>query len=235
MKQILTALLLMFFSTLSAQAQSEIRETPLARINRSQISLLQEDSRQSTLTENITEAHETRRLTIPKLNEDQLGESLSRFRALHREASCVVQPTGGSNELSFKANWLLWADCSLEKAVSFGGQGSLAGVDPARLPVVFASFYEKKLVELSYTLSITSIEAVLPILSRGIGAADRVVRNQTGFFDSATWADRAASLDVELVPILPAVVDGNFLRIGKGAAGNTVRIRIRSRTTPPHP
>jgi hypothetical protein len=189
----------------------------------------------TAFTENITEGHVTRRLTIPRLNEDQLGESLNRFRALHREASCVVQPTGWSNDLSFKANWLLWVDCSSEKVASSEGPELLAGVVPGHPLMVFASFYKRKLVELSYTLSITSIEALLPILSRRIGTADRVVHNQAGVLDSVTWADRAVSLDVELVPTLPAVVDGNFLRIGKGLAGNTVRVRIHSRTTPPHP
>jgi hypothetical protein len=126
-------------------------------------------------------------------------------------------------------------DCSLEEGVSFEGQELLARSDPGRPFGVFASFYKKKLIELSYTLSNTSIEDLLPILYGAYGDPDHITRSEAGFLDSVTWAYRKVSLDVELVPISSAVVDGNFLRIGKGIAGNAVRIRIRSRPAPPHP
>jgi hypothetical protein len=189
----------------------------------------------STILGRIAEATEASSIRSPGLNTDQLGESLKKFRSLHTDAKCIVRPIEWSDERSFKTNWLLWVDCSLEKGVSFEGQELLARSDPDRPFGVFASFYKRKLIELSYTLSTTSIEDLLPILHRVYGKPDQVTRSAAGILDSVTWAYHKVNLDVELVPISPAVVDGNFLRIGKGLVGNAVRIRIRPRTTPPHP
>src|SRR5580704_9859050 len=173
-----------------------------------------------------------RRAFTLRLNDDQLGESLNHFRALHTKANCIVRPTESSDERGFKRDWLRWVDCSLEKGVTFEGHELLAEADPARPLGIFASFYKKKLVELSYTLSAASIETLLPILDRGYGAADHVARNGAGFLDSVTWAGRTATLDVELVPILPTAVDRDFLRIGKYTPSRAVRVRIRFNAVP---
>ncbi len=178
-------------------------------------------------------ARDGRRTFTMRLNDDQLGESLNRFRSLHTKANCVVRPVESSDERGFKRDWLLWVDCSLEKGVTFEGHELLAEADPARPFGIFASFYKKKLVELSYTLSAASIETLLPILDRGYGSADHVVRNGAGFLDSVTWAGRTATLNVELVPISPAAVDRDFLRIGGGRLSSAVRIRTRLNQMPP--
>lgn len=184
------------------------------------------------LSGSTARARDGRRTLTLRLNDDQLGESLNRFRSLHTEANCVVRPIEWSDERSFKANWLLWVDCSLEKGVTFEGHELLAEVDPARPFGLFASFYKRKLVELSYTLAVASIEALLPILYRQYGAADYVAHNKAGLLNAATWKGSTASLDVELVPILPAVSDRGFLQIGKGPPGSAVRIRIHFSNMP---
>jgi hypothetical protein len=189
----------------------------------------------STVPGRIAEARDVHRIKSPGLNADQLGESLKKFRSLHKGTKCIVRPIEWSDERSFKTNWLLWVDCSLERGVSFEGQELLARSDPDRPFGVFASFYKRKLFELSYTLSTTSIEDLLPILLRVYGEPNHITRSTAGLLDSVTWADHEANLDVELVPISPAAVDGDFLRIGKGLPARAVRIRIRFRTVPPIP
>jgi hypothetical protein len=173
------------------------------------------------------DARETRRLGTPRLNEDQLGESLSRFRSLHKKASCIRRPNESSDERSLKRDWLKWVDCSLEEGVTFEGLELLAEVYPTRPFGVFASFNRKRLVELTYTLSITSIDALLPSLDKLYGEAFHRTYDRKGLLDSARWSDREASLEVELVPISPAVADRDFLRLGVGSPGSAVRVRIR--------
>jgi hypothetical protein len=184
------------------------------------------------LSGNTARARDGRRTLTLRLNDDQLGESLKRFRSIHKKAICVVRPIEWSDERSFKGNWWLWVDCSLEKGVTFEGHELLAEVDPARPFGLFASFYKRKLVEVSYTLCLASVEALLPILYKGYGAADNVAHNKAGSLDAATWKGSTASLDVELVPIFPAVSDRDFLQIGKGLPRSAVRIRIHFSNMP---
>jgi hypothetical protein len=178
------------------------------------------------------EARETRRLGVPRLNEDQLGESLSKFRSLHKKASCTRRPNESSDERSLKRDWLKWVDCSLEEGVTFEGLELLAEVYPTRPFGLFASFNRKRLVELNYTLSITSIDVLLPRLEKLYGEAFRVTYDRKGLADSAMWSDKEASLDVELVPIYPTVADRNFLHLGAGLPGRAVRVRIRFNAPP---
>jgi len=187
----------------------------------------------SGLGERTAEARAVRRIGV--LSADQLGESLKKFRSLHQDAKCVVRPTEWFDERSFKRNWLLWVDCSLERGVSFTGQELSARANSGGSFGVFASFYKRKLIDLKYTLSATSIEALLPVLKRAHGEPAHITRDTSGFLDSAAWDDHAASLVVELVPVSPTVVDGDFLRIGKGLPASAVRIRISFKTISPTP
>jgi hypothetical protein len=179
-----------------------------------------------------TEARETPRLRIRRLNEDQLGESLSRFRSLHRKARCTRRPNESSDEHSLKRDWLKWVDCGLEEGVNFEGHELLAEVSPTLPFGVFASFNSKRLVELTYTLSITSIDTLLPVLAKRYGKAFLTTYDRKGLMDSATWSDREASLIVELAPICSAMADRDFLRLGVGLPGSAVRVRIRFNALP---
>ena len=181
----------------------------------------------SALTGVTARTHDVPRRDIPRLTEDQLGESLNRFRKLHRGAICVVQTPAWSDERSFKANWLKWVNCGLEKGPTFAGQRLLGETNPTRPFGLYASFYKKKLVELSYTLAATSINDLLPALTKRCGHANRVTYNKSGNVDFASWAGRKTLLDVELVPIAPAIADQSFLRLGLGMPSSAVRIRMR--------
>ena len=186
----------------------------------------------SSLTGINASAREERRSAIPKLNNDHLGESLKRFQSLHRQANCVRRPIKWPDARSLKMHWLLWVDCSLEKGVTFEGRELLAEADPTRPFGILASFYEKKLVELSYTLSTESIDVLLPILNREYGEASHTTYDRAGHAAFVTWAGRVASLDVELVPVPRAIAEGNFLRIGEGPPSSAVRIRTRLNDMP---
>src|SRR4029077_19353818 len=122
----------------------------------------------------IAPARAIQRSGIPHLHNDQLGEALERFRSLHRDATCVMRPTAGIVDKTFKTNWLRWVDCSVAKGNTFEGQELLAEAIPARPFGILGSFYKKKLVELSYTLSTPSIDELLQILNRKYRRASRI-------------------------------------------------------------
>lgn len=186
----------------------------------------------SALTGVTAREHDVPRRDIPRLTEDQLGESLNRFRKLHRGASCVVRPIAWSDERSFKGNWLKWVNCSLERGPMFAGYRLLGEANPTLPFGLFASFYKKKLVELSYTLAATSIDDLLPVLSKQYGQANRVIYNKSDDVDFASWVGGKALLDVELVPITPAISDRSFLRVGEEMSSSAVRIRTRLDSVP---
>lgn len=131
-----------------------------------------------------------------------------------------------------KRDWLKWIDCSLEEGATFEGLELLAEVHPSRPFGVFASFNRKRLVELTYTLSTTSMDALLLILEKRYGKAFRTSYDRKGLVDSATWSDREASLEVQLAPMCPAVADRDFLRLGVGPPGSAVTVRIRFKALP---
>ena len=143
-----------------------------------------------------------------------------------------MRPTAWSDERTFKAGWLKWVNCSLQSGSTFAGERLLGEVNPTRPFGLFASFYKKKLVELSYTLAATSIDALLPVLSKWYGQARRVTYDKKGRVDFASWVARKALLDVKLVPIAPAIADGSFLRVGEGMPSTAVRICTRLDSVP---
>lgn len=177
-------------------------------------------------------AEETHRSGIPRLNNDKLGESLKRFRSLHRDANCVRRQDAEFDDKTLKANGLRWVDCSVEKGVTFEGQKLYAEANPSRPFGMLAIFYKRKLVELSYMLSSTSIDSLSLILARRYGKASRVTYDRAGHAVFVEWADRVASLDLEFVPIFPAIAKGNFLSIGEGQESKAVRIRTRFNAMP---
>ena len=175
---------------------------------------------------------DARRGAIPRLSDDQLGESLKRFRSLHKNTVCTARPMPWSDDRSFRKNWLLWIDCSLESTSPFVGTRLLAETNPRAPLGTFASFRKKRLVELSYTLAGTLIDDLLPALGGRYGRPDRIAYNRMGRVDFASWISRNAVLDAELIPIAAATADRNFLRIGEGTPANAVRVRLQIKSMP---
>jgi hypothetical protein len=160
---------------------------------------------------------------LRSLNGDRIRESLKRFRSLHKGAQCGQRPAQDSEVAGSP-----WIDCTLNKGIVLDGQKLLAEADSTKPFGLLASFYENRLVELTYTLDLASIEPLLPNLKNRYGGAANLTRDSKGSLDSISWTDRKAEVSVRLVPISPAVADKNFLRIVAGASADAVQVRMRS-------
>ena len=178
-------------------------------------------------------AQEKPRLPVTSLNADHLGESLKSFLARHREAKCHRRPSAESDELKLKEEWLTWVDCGLEKGIKFKGLEILAEVNPSQPFGMFATFHEKKLVDLSYILAIPSINILLPTLREEFGSPSQILSAGDGDVESVTWVGQTASLVLEFVPLPPIVAERHFLRMHSGPPIHAVRVRICLNSTPP--
>ena len=152
---------------------------------------------------------------IRAIKDDQLGESLKKFRSTHKGAKCHRKPTEESIKREINNVWLLWVDCGLESGVTYEGQGLLAEADPAHPFGMVARFYKEKLFELTYALAPSSMQTLISVLDEKLGKPSQVVRNKGGGIESATWANKVSSLTVDSTSSFPAVADGDFLRITK--------------------
>lgn len=169
---------------------------------------------------------------ITSVNEDHLGESLKSFFSSHRLANCRRGPIEGFDEKKQKLKLSPWIVCGLRKGVTFEGQSLLDEVNPARPFGMLASFYNKRLIELNYTLAITSIGGLLPLLERQYGRPTHITLETNGEVSSVSWAGQGAQMEIAVVTIAPAVADQEFLRIGEGRPSHAVQIRIRSSNAP---
>jgi len=164
---------------------------------------------------------------ITRVNDDHLGESLKSFLSSHRLANCRRGPIEGFDEKKQKVKLSPWIVCGLRKGVTFEGQNLLDEVNPARPFGLLASFYDKRLVELNFTLAITSIGGLLPLLERQYGRPTHITLETNGEIRSVSWAGHRAQMEIAVVTIAPAVADEEFLRIGEGLPGRAVQIRAR--------
>lgn len=162
---------------------------------------------------------------IIRLVDDRLGESLKEFRSRHRKAACHRRSNEEGDERTSKAHWLAWVDCSVERGVSFMGVETLAEADPAHPLGMFATFHDKQLVELSYTLAIRSTETLLPRIASELGEPTRVVPAGSNEPESFTWIGQSESLTLEVIPVR-FVAAGPYLLIGSNAPLSAVRVRI---------
>lgn len=112
------------------------------------------------------------------------------------------------------------------------GQKLYAEANPSRPFGMLATFYKRRLVELSYMLSSTSFDSLSLTLASKCGKASHATYDGAGNMVSIEWVDRVASLDLQFVPIFPAIAKGNFLCIRKGQESNALRIRTRFNTMP---
>jgi hypothetical protein len=160
---------------------------------------------------------------LRSLNGDRIRESLKKFRSLHKGAQCDLRPARDSEVAGST-----WIDCTLNKGVVLDGQKLLAEADSTKPFGLLASFYDNRLVQLTYTLDLASIEPLLPNLKNRCGGAANITRDSKGNLDSISWTDRKTEVSVRLVPISPAVADKNFLRIVAGVSTDAVQVRLRS-------
>jgi hypothetical protein len=163
----------------------------------------------------VAGAQERSKPTIQAISDDQLGESLKKFRSTHKGAQCRRRPTEESNKQESNKKWLQWVDCGLEIGATYEGQELLAEADPAHPFGMVARFYKQRLFELTYALALSSTQPLVALLGEKYGQPSQLIRNREGGIKSATWANKVSSLTVDVASSFPAVADGNFLRITK--------------------
>ncbi len=163
----------------------------------------------------------------PPLNlNDHLGESLKVFRSRHKKATCHRRPSGEAEESKLRAEWLTWVDCGLEGTMFIGVETVGNSSQPFGM---FATFHNKKLVELGYTLADQSIAALFPALVGRLGEPSRVLFTE-GELQLVTWVRWRETLTVEFLSLPPVATDGQFLRIGRGIPSHAVQVRIQPKT-----
>jgi hypothetical protein len=154
-----------------------------------------------------------------KPNDDHLGESLKDFRSQHKRASCHRRPSGEDEEKKLRAEWLTWVDCGFEGT-------TLVGVEtignPSQSFGMFATFHDKKLVELGYTLADQSIAALFPSLVRKLGEPSQILFTE-GELQLAAWVRWRETFTVEFLSLPPVATDRQFLRIGRGTPAHAAR------------
>ena len=151
------------------------------------------------------------------LNDDPLGESLKEFRSRHKEAECRRRPSGESDGRALKARWFTWVDCGFEHGVTFMGVETLAQANPSLPFGMFATFHDKRLVELSYTFEIQAVSSLYPALVSKLGQPTQHLHGTEGRLESATWTAQEGSLTLELVT-MSFFVDGQFLHFRAGVS-----------------
>ncbi len=160
-----------------------------------------------------------------KFHEDRLGESLKQFRSRHKDARCHRRASKESDEKRLKEEWLIWVDCGLEKTIKLNGIDTLPE-SSSRPFGMSATFYNKKLAELTYTLAPQTVEELLPTLTGKFGRPTQISPTKDDGVESVMWGWRTETLALERVELCPVVVEQAFLRIGKGSGGRAVRVRV---------
>ena len=143
------------------------------------------------------------------LNVDHLGETLREFRSVHKKAYCH-RANGDWDENDSKKAWLLWIHCSLETGVTFAGYKLLSESEPRYPFGVYATFYRRRLVSITYTLSQLSTEEIESLVSL-IGHDCRRpliwTEDDEGVVTGVHWGDKRLSVVIRSVPI--AVLNEN--------------------------
>lgn len=173
----------------------------------------------STLWCFSTLAQEQNAQPFTEASEDRLGEPLREFLSRHKEASCHRRPSDENAQPKHKIDWLAWVDCGFYKRSFIATQGN----QPFG---TYATFRNKKLVELGYGFRTESLESVILGLHRSLGEPSQVSYTKGGEFQSAIWVIGKVTARVEIITLPPLTADGQTLRIGEGVRVRAVQVRL---------
>ena len=163
--------------------------------------------------------------TVPDgLKVDHLGESLREFRSVHRKAYCR-RAQGEWDEDEPKKAWLLWIHCSLETGVTFGGYKLLCESEPRYPFGAYATFYRKRLVAITYTLSTANIESLVSLIGRGRVSMTKV---DCGVLTGVSWSDKGSSIVIQLIPIRTLKYSPGLLRVTNNVVGFATSVSFTS-------
>jgi hypothetical protein len=164
-----------------------------------------------------------KRFPSAKWGTDVLREPLKAFLTHHPGAKCQDEP---ADEPERKSSWAKWTNCSAESdAVPLEG-GSARLSRSECLHPIYARFYRKRLVDVSYLVSARSVLSLLPELEEAFGDPSRLVEGAAGTPVSAEWDRTDATLVVEAVAIQAAIEQRMFLRVNTGVVHPAVRMRL---------
>ncbi len=144
------------------------------------------------------------------LRVDQLGESLKVFRSVHPKAHCD-RVHGEWAEENPRKTWLLWVHCSLDTGVTFGGYELLSESNPRYPFGAYATFYRKRLIEITYTLSNASIAPLVSLIAQECGQPLDLTKDDYGALTGAFWVTKRFSVVVRSIPIQALASDDGIL------------------------
>lgn len=172
---------------------------------------------------------------IARISNDHMGESLKRFRSIHKPANCTRGPAEGFDEKKRKFKFSPWIVCGVRIGVTFEGQELLDKVNPGRPFGMWASFYDKRLVELNYTLAISSMDSLVPLLESQFGQPAHITHDDDGKVSFVSWIRHGTQMEISVVPIGPAMADEEFLHVGVGEPSRAVQVRLSKTIGKPSP
>jgi hypothetical protein len=138
---------------------------------------------------------------------DHLGESLKAFRSVHRKAYCYRVPGEWAEDDTMKMRFQS-IHCGLSAGVTFGGHELLSESNPRYPFGAYATFYRKRLVEITYTLSDANIESVASLIARECGPPLELTKDESGALTRAFWVTKRSSVVVQSIPV-NAMASGN--------------------------
>lgn len=152
--------------------------------------------------------------TIPDgLKVDHLGESLKEFKSVHREAHCH-RAYGEWTEEDPKGTWLRWIHCSLEAGMTFGGQKLLSESEPQYPFGVYATFFQKRLVSITYYLDVDiSLESLVSLIGHECSQPIFWEKDENGRLTGAYWGTKRLSVIIRSVPMAVLNDDNKTLSV----------------------
>ncbi len=110
-----------------------------------------------------------------------------------------------------RKTWLLWVHCSLDTGVTFGGYELLSESNPRYPFGAYATFYRKRLIEITYTLSNASIAPLVSLIAQECGQPLDSTKDDYGALTGAFWVTKRFSVVVRSIPIQALASDDGIL------------------------
>jgi hypothetical protein len=174
---------------------------------------------------------------IPKtapdgLRMDYLGETLKVFRSVHPKADCH-RVHGVWAEGDPKEKWFRWINCSVATGVTFGGYELLSEANPVYPFGAYATFYKKRLIEITYTLSNATIEPLVSRLARDCGQPLDSTKDDHGAVAQASCTTTKFSVVVRTIPVQSMASDKGLINLTRNVLlfATSVTIAVSDKPT----
>jgi len=157
---------------------------------------------------------------------DRLGETLRQYRARYPQTECNREH-GVWDAANSKRTWALWVHCSVREAVTVGGYPLLSSISPQYPFGATTTFYDGRLVEVTYALSAPSPSALIPAITKLCGQPSYLSKAQDGEVVLATWVlHPTGTARVERLPVHAISARPGTIRISDTPLTFVVTLRI---------